>query len=270
MLLEQPKQDIAPLHVISNASAAYGGFSSYEEAFNAYGLLGDKEPQSVNDLGHTFYTVQPFQLLSWHPRSFLFPNFMSKDKADHIIALAEKRLHPSGLALKKGDTVEGTKNIRTSQGTFMGRSDDPDGILAWVEDKIAALTGIPASQGEPFNVLRYNLDQHYDSHYDSFNPDDGYAASKSQRIATVLLYLSDVEDGGETVFLLEGEGGLQRLQTIDYKACDTGIKIKPRAGDALLFWSAKPDCTLDKYALHGGCPVRQGTKWVATKWLRNV
>lgn len=46
------------------------------------------------------------------------------------------------------------------------------------------------------------------------------------QIATVLVYLSDVEDGGETSFLLEGRGGLERLRTIDYKACDTGIKAR--------------------------------------------
>lgn len=46
------------------------------------------------------------------------------------------------------------------------------------------------------------------------------------QIATVLVYLSDVEDGGETSFLLEGKEGLARLATIDYKACDTGIKVR--------------------------------------------
>lgn len=45
------------------------------------------------------------------------------------------------------------------------------------------------------------------------------------QIATVLVYLADVEDGGETSFLLEGKDGLARLATIDYKACDTGIKV---------------------------------------------
>ena len=27
--------------------------------------------------------------------------------------------------------------------------------------------------------------------------------------------------------------------------------------------------TFDKYALHGGCPVVKGEKWVATKWVRD-
>ena len=45
------------------------------------------------------------------------------------------------------------------------------------------------------------------------------------QVATVIVYLSDVEAGGETVFLLEGKDGLVRLQTIDYKKCDTGIAV---------------------------------------------
>ena len=49
----------------------------------------------------------------------------------------------------------------------------------------------------------------------------------------MLVYLSDVEEGGETSFLLEGRGGLARLATIDYKACDTGIKVGLRA---LFLW----------------------------------
>lgn len=38
--------------------------------------------------------------------------------------------------------------MRTSQGTFIGRSEDKDGVLAWIEDKIALLAGIPAGHGE--------------------------------------------------------------------------------------------------------------------------
>ncbi len=60
--------------------------------------------------------------------------------------------------------------------------DDPSGVLAWVEDKIAAMTGVPAGHGEPFNVLRYEHGQHYDSHYDSFDV-EGYGKQQSQRVS---------------------------------------------------------------------------------------
>jgi hypothetical protein len=64
----------------------------------------------------------------------------------------------------------------------------------------------PRPAGEAFNVLKYVNQQHYDSHMDSFDPKE-YGSQPSQRIATVLLYLSEVEAGGETVFKKEGVGG---------------------------------------------------------------
>lgn len=109
---------------------------------------------------------------------------MDKGKCDHVIKIATRRLRPSGLALRKGETLESTREIRTSQGTFMSRSDDPDGILAWIEDKIAVLTGIPAGHGESFNILKYEHGQHYDSHYDSFIEED-YGKQKSMRVSTL-------------------------------------------------------------------------------------
>ena len=40
------------------------------------------------------------------------------------------------------------RDVRTSQGTFISRYDDPAGVLAWVEEKAAQLTGTPVSHGE--------------------------------------------------------------------------------------------------------------------------
>lgn len=48
------------------------------------------------------------------------------------------------------------------------------------------------------------------------------------------------------------------------------FKYKPRAGDAVLFFSLHPDLTVDPRALHGACPVKGNLeKWVATKWLHD-
>jgi len=50
------------------------------------------------------------------------------EDCEHIKALAAPRLGPSGLALRKGDTAAGTKDIRTSSGTFLSRQQDPAGV----------------------------------------------------------------------------------------------------------------------------------------------
>jgi len=54
----------------------------------------------------------------------------------------------------------------------------------------------------------------------------------------------------------------------DYKKC-IGLKVKPRQGDGLLFYSTLINGTIDMTSLHGSCPVIKGQKWVATKWIRD-
>lgn len=218
--------------------------------------------------GNPFLTDQPFQLLSWYPRMYLFPGFIDDERCDHVVKIASDKLGPSGLAYRKNDDPNNSRDVRTSSGTFLSRHNDPVGVLAWVEEKIHAISGLPVTHGEPFNVLRYQLGQHYDSHYDTFDPEE-YGPQSSQRIATVLFYLTDVEEGGETVFPLEGPNGMEVLKHIDYRSCKDGYKYKPRKGDALMFYSVHPNGTFDKHALHGGCPVKKGTKMVMTKWIRD-
>lgn len=43
--------------------------------------------------------------------------------------------------------------------------------------------------------------------------------------------------------------------------------MKPKKGDALLFFSLEPNAIPDTNSLHGGCPVLEGEKWSATKWI---
>ena len=43
--------------------------------------------------------------------------------------------------------------------------------------------------------------------------------------------------------------------------------VKPKKGDALLFFSLHVNATTDISSLHGSCPVIEGEKWSATKWI---
>jgi prolyl 4-hydroxylase len=43
--------------------------------------------------------------------------------------------------------------------------------------------------------------------------------------------------------------------------------VKAIKGDAVMFYSLKPDGELDPTSLHGSCPTLAGNKWSATKWI---
>ncbi|XWS54704.1 hypothetical protein CRYUN_Cryun10bG0112400 [Craigia yunnanensis] len=223
-----------------------------------------RDPMPNGETGESSIESIPFQVLSWKPRAYYFPNFATAEQCEHVIELAKLNLKPSALALRKGETAESTKGTRTSSGTFISASEDETGTLDLIEKKIAKATSIPQSHGEAFNILRYEIGQKYDSHYDAFNPSE-YGPQSSQRVASFLLYLSDVEEGGETMFPFEND---MRIKGYDYRQC-VGLKIKPRRGDGLLFYSLFLNGTIDRTSLHGSCPVIKGEKWVATKWIRD-
>lgn len=42
-------------------------------------------------------------------RTYLFPGFLTAERAEHFIELAKARLAPSALAMKKGDTADSTR-----------------------------------------------------------------------------------------------------------------------------------------------------------------
>uniref|UniRef100_A0A0A9C2Z5 Uncharacterized protein n=1 Tax=Arundo donax TaxID=35708 RepID=A0A0A9C2Z5_ARUDO len=66
------------------------------------------------------------------------------------------------------------------------------------------------------------------------------------------MYLSDVEEGGETVFPSTAVNSSSSPFYSELSECARkGLSVKPKMGDALLFWSMKPDGSLDPTSLHG-------------------
>lgn len=225
---------------------------------------GGLDPLASGESGDDSITSIPFQVLSWRPRALYFPKFATAEQCESIISTAKSQLQPSKLALRKGETIESTEGVRTSSGMFITSDEDKTGILDFIDEKIARATMIPRINGEAYNILRYEIGQRYNSHYDAFNPVE-YGPQKSQRVASFLLYLSDVEEGGETMFPYENNN---IDFNYDFKEC-IGLKVKPRKGDGLLFYSLFTNGTIDPASLHGSCPVIRGEKWVATKWIRD-
>ena len=153
---------------------------------------------------------------------------------------------------------------------------------------------------QPFNILRYQVGQHYDSHYDVFEP-ESYGPQNSQRVssltgslrlhiracfqslslpavcgltrrrvqmATVLFYLTDVEEGGETVFPLEGKHGMDRLPHIDYRSCKDGYKV--RQCRILGLGSMDPRLEMRLTSMSAVCSTRPGKEmlWRSSQCTR--
>ncbi|CAM0943384.1 unnamed protein product [Alopecurus aequalis] len=204
------------------------------------------------------------EVVSWEPRAFVYHNFLSKEECEYLIGLAKPRMVKSTVV----DSTTGKSKdsrVRTSSGMFLQRGRDK--VIRAIERRIADYTFIPAENGEGLQVLHYEVGQKYEPHFDYFL-DEFNTKNGGQRMATILMYLSDVEEGGETIFPDANVNSSSLLWHNELSECaKRGLAVKPKMGDALLFWSMKPDATLDPLSLHGGCPVIKGNKWSSTKWL---
>ena len=120
---------------------------------------------------------------------------------------------------------------------FFGRGEDA--VVAAVERKVAEWLLIPPGHAEGLQVLRYARGQEYRPHFDYFF----HAAANDNggnRLATALLYLSDVEEGGETIFPnaprpdLDAMTPAARAEAARLSACAAGqLAVRPRKGDAV-------------------------------------
>ena len=183
------------------------------------------------------------------PRVVVFGGLLSDAECDAIMAEARPRLSRSETV----DTDTGGSEInaaRTSRGMFFNRGETE--ACARVEARIAALLGWPLVNGEGLQVLHYLPGAEYKPHYDYFDPQQPGTASVlqrgGQRVGTLVIYLNTPLRGGGTVFP------------------DVGLSVSPIKGNAVFFAYDRPHPVTK--SLHGGAPVEEGEKWVATKWLR--
>ncbi|MET0210434.1 MAG: 2OG-Fe(II) oxygenase [Burkholderiaceae bacterium] len=183
------------------------------------------------------------------PRVIVFGNLLSDEECDEMIALASKRLARSETV--QTDTGGSEVNeARTSQGMFFDGGEHP--VVARIEARMAALMNWPVENGEGLQVLRYGPGAEYKPHYDYFDPSHSgtpkILTRGGQRVASLVCYLNTPTQGGATVFP------------------DVQLDVAPVRGNAVFFSYDRAHPATK--SLHGGAPVIEGEKWVATKWVR--
>ena len=185
------------------------------------------------------------------PEVALFDNLLSHEECDELIALSRAKLKQSTIVDPKTGKSE-VIEARTSYGTYFPLNDNP--FIAKLDARIAAVMHWPIENGEGLQILNYQVGGEYKPHFDYFPPDDPgsavHIAKGGQRVSTLIMYLNDVQGGGETIFP------------------PLGLTITPKKGSAIYFEYVDDKGQIDANTLHAGAPVAAGEKWIATKWMR--
>lgn len=182
-----------------------------------------------------------------HPPVFIVENFLTPHECDFLIHSAQDSWSPAPVVGRGAGEVSPS---RTSSTCYLAREDLPDYLR-----KVSLLTGKPIEHCELPQVGQYLPNQQYLQHFDAFDlsNEDGcrFAANGGQRTVTVLVYLNDVAQGGQTTFPA------------------LNLEVQPRKGMALVFFPATVDGLLDKMALHAALPAAEGhVKYVSQVWIR--
>jgi prolyl 4-hydroxylase len=181
--------------------------------------------------------------LSDEPNAVLFERLLTPAECHYLMQGAGDRFEPSMVFNEARELVRDT--IRTSDGATIHWLIEDPAIVA-LNRRIAAASGTAYEDGEALQVLRYVPGQEYRPHFDWLNQ------APNQRLWTALVYVNDDYEGGATKFVR------------------TGLEVRGKTGDVLLFSNAAPDGHGDPLAEHAGLPVTSGTKYLATRWIREA
>lgn len=186
-------------------------------------------------------------MLSEQPPVYLIRDFLDAPSCLSIIEQTRGAMVPAPVV----GAAQGELSEARSSTTCYLRRADMSGICGKIS---RLLCGKDISHMELPQVGSYESGQEYRAHYDAFNlaDKDGlrFAHNGGQRVATVLVYLNTVTEGGETHF--------PRLH----------LRVHPEQGSALLFFPASLDGVLDEDALHAALPCGAAPKHVVQVWVR--
>ena len=227
--------------------AAAQGFDSLEIAR----LLEGSPQGQPHDVWNRPPLIQP----SHRPRAwrldtplaqvYEIPAFLTCADCDAVITAIDRGLVPSTV-------TTGPDDCRTSRTCHLNDVDAP--LAAGLDARLAALFAVPLELAEPLQGQRYDPGQYFRAHTDWFSPGTKEFAEHTvvggQRTWTVMIYLNTVVFGGETMF-----PHLERAFT-------------PVGGTALAWNNLLPDGSPNPHTLHEAMPVKQGVKYVITKWFR--
>jgi prolyl 4-hydroxylase len=172
-------------------------------------------------------------------------NFISNEDCQKLINYIDSNHSRSMVVSATGNELH---DARTSSTCNLLDSDD---IIQNIKEKISKELKIPTTHFEPIQGQLYEPGQFFKQHYDWFD-NEGYelhGGTMGNRNWTVMIYLNDDCEGGQTKF-----------PNLD-------LEFTPKTGMAVV-WQNMVKGVVTEDALHEGCEVIEGKKYIITLWVR--
>lgn len=195
-------------------------------------------------------------IYSKDPLVYALDNFITPEECQHIIQKAKPHLKRAmvGAGLDPNN-MDGTysKN-RTGTNCWFPHNHDP--IFFQIGEKIAQEVGYSFANAEQFQIVHYDVGEEFKNHYDGWEQDgtsEHFHNFKfgGNRLLTALIYLNDVEEGGET------------------KMTKLNHLVEAKQGRVLVFENCYKG-TNNRHLLseHCGMPVLRGEKYAVNLWFK--
>ena len=192
--------------------------------------------------------------ISTQPRIAVVEAFISPRTCDWLIRVA--RPHLKQAQIYDNPTGERRDDGRRNNSAAELHLALMDTVVAFLRARIAALAKVPLAwlNAESCQIMHYRPGEEFVPHHDfldvSYPAHARDVADKGQRALTLLIYLNEDYENGQTAFPALGRS------------------FRGRKGDALLFWNVADDGTPDQRTLHAGTPPTSGEKWLLSQWIR--
>jgi prolyl 4-hydroxylase len=233
-------------------AAGIGGPRRWSDSLRLLAALAEANPRSRGELERIEAMeltgegdpigVPEGESLCEAPAIIRFERLFSAEECAWLAAAARPMLEPAVVV----DPVSGRQRrdpVRVCDSVgFTWPLENP--AVHALNRRLAAASGTAPRQGEPLQVLRYRPGGRYRPHFDAI---PGFA---NPRVMTILVWLNEDYEGGETHFPTPG------------------LKLKGRTGDAILFRNTGPGGQRDPSSGHAGLPVTAGEKLIASRWIR--
>ena len=187
-----------------------------------------------------------------HAQIYYIDNFLPPIDCQLLRGFIEQKAERATLHKAGGKDERIISNDRTSSETFLPYSNHL--FFKDIDKKITKIMNLHPFLGETVHGQKYEIGEYYKEHGDYFyNGEDieTYCEWMGQRTWTTMVYLNDVEEGGETHFP------------------HLNIKLKPKEGTLIAWNNLYKDGSQNEYTRHEALPPKSGKKYIITKWWRS-